>query len=89
MIRPNHYKHRDTAMCLRFSRDEKNLIEELAASEDCSRTDLIIFCVRSRTDLIIFCVRQYAAQMRNEPNRADCLCGQKGASAGIAARPAP
>ena len=46
MIRPNHYKHRDTAMCLRFSRDEKNLIEELAASEDCSRTDLIIFCVR-------------------------------------------
>ena len=78
MIRPNHYKHRDTAMCLRFSRDEKNLIEELAASEDCSRTDLIIFCVR-----------QYAAQLRNEPNRADCLCGQKGASAGIAARPAP
>lgn len=56
MIRPNHYKHRDTAMCLRFSRDEKNLIEELAASEDCSRTDLIIFCVR-----------QYAAQMAFKP----------------------
>ena len=75
MIRPNHYKHRDTAMCLRFSQDEKNLIEELAASEDCSRTDLIIFCVRLSWSIIksIKYVQHKRTKQKGRPARRPIL----------------